>query len=91
MAKVIITMQINPASPDADLNSIREFCEKQITDFGAEVGKIEEKPMAFGLKAIIFHIISDEDKGDTEQVEKKIEEREDVASVQITETKRALG
>lgn len=91
MARVIVTLQVNAASPDANLEEIKEFCKKEVSAFGAEIGKIEEQPLAFGLKAMVLHIIFEEEKGGTEELEKKISEHKDVASVQVTKVTRALG
>ncbi len=91
MAKVIITLQIMPESPQTDLEAIRTQTEEAVKNFGGEVGKVEQEPVAFGLKALKIFFIMDEQKGSTEELEKKIADFQGVASVEITDVRRAVG
>jgi len=91
MAKVIITLKIMPSSPETDLKAIQTMAEKKIEEFGGEVGKVEEEPVAFGLKSLNLIFIMDESIGDTEVLEKQIAESEDINSVEVTDVRRALG
>lgn len=80
-----------PASPDIDLDEIKEKVEQEIKTFGGEVGKIEKEPVAFGLIALNMIFVSDESKGSTEQLEENISKLEGIASVEVTDVRRALG
>ncbi|MFC1801557.1 elongation factor 1-beta [Nanoarchaeota archaeon] len=92
MAEVIITMKIMPVSPEVDLSQLVEKVKSEITKFsGEEQFKIEEQPVAFGLKALQIMFVMDESKGDTESLEKTIDEMEEVNSVEITDVRRAVG
>ena len=92
MAKVVITMRVMPTSPEVDLNRLLEKVKTEITKFsGEEQFKVEEKPVAFGLKALEIIFVMDESKGDTEPLEKKIGEIEEVNSVEVTDVRRAVG
>ena len=91
MADVIITMKIMPESPDVDLDCIKEKADNEIKSFGGEIGKVEKEPIAFGLIALKLIFVSDESKGSTEQLEENVSKLEGVASVQITDVRRALG
>ena len=67
MAQVVITFTIMPTSPDVDFSVIERKAKKEIVAFVGETGfKIEQKPIAFGLKALIILFLMDEDKGSTE-------------------------
>lgn len=90
-AKVIVKMQVNAASPDADVEQIKEFCKKEIEAFDAKINNMEVKPLAFGLKAVVVDVVLDEEKGGTEELEKKLEKPENIASVQVIQVSRALG
>jgi len=90
MAQVIITLKIMPESPDSDLSKIQKEAERLIKDFKAEVGKVEEQPVAFGLRALLIYIISDEKNGDTEPLEKRISEIAGVNSVDVIDVRRAV-
>ena len=92
MAQVIITFTIMPTSPDVDLSVIEQQAKKEIVVFAGETGfKIEQKPIAFGLKALIVIFVMDEDKGSTEALEKKICALQGVSSCEVTDVRRAIG
>ncbi|NQV09001.1 elongation factor 1-beta [Candidatus Woesearchaeota archaeon] len=91
MAKVIITLRVMPESPESRLSEIKDGACKKITEFGGEVGKIEDSPVGFGLVAANIIFIMDEDKGSTEELEKDISNMGDVSSVEVTDVRRAIG
>lgn len=80
-----------PESPETDLPALTVDATKLIEEFGAEVGKVEEVPVAFGLKALMLTIIYNEDMGSTDSVEEKISALENVNSVDVTSVTRAMG
>ena len=91
MANVILSLKIMPKSPDEDLNKIEEEIKKEVSSFGAEVGKVETEPLAFGLNVLKIFIIMDEKKGDTEPLEDKIRSLKGVESVEVVDVRRAIG
>ena len=80
-----------PESPQVDLDTIKEKIDQEIQTFGGEVGKVEKEPVAFGLIALKMIFVADEAKGSTEQLEENISKMEEVASVEVTDVRRALG
>ena len=91
MADVVITLKIMPEGVDVDLNKIKEEATKKIADFGGEVGKSEEVPVAFGLKSLILFFVMDEKIGSTEKLEEDISDIPEVQSVEVTDVRRAIG
>lgn len=91
MAYVVITFKVMPESPDVDLDSLSQKIKKMLNDFGAEVGKVEIEEVAFGLKALKFICVMNEDLGSTESVEKDIEKLEGVSSIDVVDVRRAIG
>ncbi|MBW2966633.1 elongation factor 1-beta [Candidatus Woesearchaeota archaeon] len=92
MANVIITLKIMPESPEIDLKKISEEAKNKISDFaGPGEMKIEEQPVAFGLKALNITFVMDESKGSTEPLEESISEIKGVQSVEVTDVRRAIG
>jgi elongation factor 1-beta len=92
MANVIITLKIMPTSPEVDLAAVEDSTKKLIVEFAGEGEmKIEQEPVAFGLKAVKFTFVSDEERGSTEELETKISELENVNSVEVTDVRRAIG
>lgn len=92
MANVIITMKIMPESPDSDLDAIEAEAKKKIEGFAGEGDmKVEQEPVAFGLKALKILFVMDEAKGSTESLEKEVSGIAGVNSVEITDVRRAIG
>lgn len=91
MARVIVTIEIMPESPDTNLETLQKQAEPKITAFGGGVGKVVIEPVAFGLKVLKLFFIMDENKGSTEPLEKEISQIPGIASVTVTDVRRALG
>ena len=91
MADVIVELKVMPSSPETDLKALKDAAEKLIKEFGADLGKYEEQPIAFGLKAVMLTIVFDESKGGTDDLEEKIAGLEMVESCSVTRVSRALG
>jgi elongation factor 1-beta len=91
MADVIVELKVMPASVETDLVALKEEANKLIEEFGAKLGKDEEVPVAFGLKALMLTIIFNEDMGSTDDLEAKIAALDTVESCSVTAVSRALG
>ncbi len=91
MAKVIITLKVMPKSPDSDLKKIEQKVSHLVKEFGGEVGKVEEKPVAFGLKSLNIIFVMDESLGSTEELEKQALEIPEVSSVEVIDVRRSIG
>lgn len=92
MANVIVTLKIMPVSPEENLSYIEAEVKKKIIDFAGEGDmKVEQEPIAFGLKALKIIFVMDEAKGSTETLEDNISEVKGVQSVEVTDVRRAVG
>ena len=91
MARVIVTLKIMPEAVETDLSRIETEATKLITEFGGVVGKSEQEPVAFGIKALKLMFVMNEDIGSTESLEEDIRKIEDVASVDTIDVRRAVG
>ena len=91
MAKVIVTIKIMPESPDTNLKLLEEKAKKVISEFGAEFGKTDIEPIAFGLKAVKIMFIMDEDKGSPDALEQEVRELDGVNSAEISDVRRTIG
>jgi elongation factor 1-beta len=91
MADVIVELKVMPASVETDLGVLKKDANKLIEAFGAKLGKDEEVPVAFGLKALMLTIIFNEDKGSTDDLEAQIATLDSVESCNVTAVSRALG
>lgn len=92
MAKVVVTLKIMPESPEVDLAAIEKEAKAKIIDFSQnEEMKIEQEPIAFGLKALKITFLMDESKGSTETLEQDIKTISGVNSVEAVDVRRAIG
>lgn len=80
-----------PESVETDLKGIEENAKIFVSEYGGEVGKVEEKPVAFGLKALEMIFVSNEDIGSTDKLESNIASIPGVNSVEVTDVRRAIG
>ena len=90
MAIVALIIKIMPDSPEADLNKIKKDVEITMKAEGAQTISFEEKPIAFGLKAIYLKCSMPEEKG-TDIVEEKLAKLDHVSSVTIEDYRRTFG
>ena len=85
---VAVELKVMPETIDTDLEAIKQEIQKTLVD--AKNIKIEEKEIAFGLKALILHVAWPEDK-ETDDIENKINEIDGVSSATIEDIRRAFG
>lgn len=79
--------KLMPTSPDVNLDSIQETAKKIVTEFGGTNKEYAIEPVAFGIKAVIVFFFYPDDKN-AEEVEKKLAEIENVASVQLIDMRK---
>lgn len=91
MAQVVITLRIMQDSPEIDLKELEVKASAAIKRFNGEIGKVDIQPVAFGLKALDIYFVMDEAKGSTEVLENEIANFDGVASVEVTDVRRAIG
>lgn len=90
-ASVIITLRVMPVGVETDLkileNSVREKIRKFIDDEGI---RAEKKPIAFGLNAVEFMFVMDENKnlGELEEIIRALDHVENVETIDV---RRAVG
>jgi translation elongation factor aEF-1 beta len=82
MANVLVSMKIFPNDITVDLNQLRQQIEKSLPK-DSSVRKFAEEPIAFGLNALIAHILIPEDESDTlEKIEDAIRKIEGVSNIE---------
>ena len=91
MAQVVATIKVMPEGPDTDLEALQAEAEKQIKEFGADIGKAEVEPIAFGLKALNMTFVVDESLGSPDPLAERIAALDGVNSAETTDVRRALG
>ncbi|MCX8146845.1 MAG: elongation factor 1-beta [Candidatus Woesearchaeota archaeon] len=91
MAFVVVTLRIMPESVETDLKAIENEAEKLIKEFGGDPGRTNITPIAFGLKALDIFFVMPEEKGSTEELEKKVNKIKGVNSAEVIDVRRAVG
>lgn len=92
MGTAVVTVKVMPESPETDMEKIQADVEKIVKEFAGERDtKAEIEPMAFGLKALKFIFVMDEDLGSPDIVADKVNEVEGVQSAEISDVRRAVG
>ncbi len=88
MAKVMVSMKIYPTDIVSDMSQLQDRIRKTL-EGSATVYKFEEEPVAFGLVALIAHILMPEDvDGRMDEVEERLKSMEGVSEVQVLVSRR---
>jgi elongation factor 1-beta len=92
MADVIVKLRIMPSDPGVDLQKMQTAVEAKIKEFGASViHSVNQEPIAFGLKALVFVFLINEQKSDMEKLETNIKTISNVNSAEVIDVRRAIG
>lgn len=84
---VAIKLRITPDDVDADLDLIKEKLEEITSEYG-KVNQSEEKPLAFGLKALEALVLLDDSTGGMDEIQDKLKEFKDVSQVEVIDMDR---
>lgn len=88
MAKVLASMKIFPTGTDINFNQLKQKIEKSLPA-DSSVYKFAEEPVAFGLYALIAHILLPEEKsGGLEEIENVIQKIDGVSQIQMVMVRR---
>ncbi len=88
MAKIVVSYKIFPTDAEVDLEKLKETIKESLPS-GAEVYGYNIEPIAFGLNALIAHIILPEDQsGLLEQLEKSLEGISEISQIQTLMVRR---
>lgn len=89
MGEVAATIRIMPDSADRDLKQLQDSLTRALPQ-GAKIQGVQVKPIAFGLKALLFVVLVSDDVGGTEAVEQAFSKVEGVESVTVEEMSRVF-
>ena len=88
MAKVLVSLKIFPSDVNADREALKRKIKDSLPEF-ASIYKFEEEPIAFGLVAIIAHILVPEDKaGGIDEIEAAIKNIDEISNFQALTIRR---
>lgn len=84
---VVVRLKVMPEGVDTDLERIQEVIRAQAKG-NCEVHSVEEKPIAFGLKALEVNLLFNDSKGGVDGVVDAIGRIEGVGEVEVTDINR---
>lgn len=88
MAQIVATMKIFPSDINIDLNGLKESVKKALPE-DVSVYRFDEEPIAFGLVAIIAHIIMPEShSGEMDRVEESLRKIEGIGEIEVILVRR---
>jgi translation elongation factor aEF-1 beta len=88
LAKVLVSLKIFPSDVDVDRESLKRKIEETLPNY-ASVHQFEEEPIAFGLVAIIAHVLLPEDKtGGIDEVESNLKKIAEISNFQTLTVRR---
>lgn len=90
MGTVLVQIKIMPASPDTDLEAIKNKAYEIIEENKGTNTMFDEEPIAFGLKAVIASFDLEE-SNPLETIEEALKKIENVNSVEVIDMRRAFG
>ena len=88
MGQVVASIRILPSDAEVNLEKVKQAVESQLPS-GVRIHKFEEEPIAFGLKALIAHVVLPEtEEGKMEEVEEAVKKAEGVGEVEVLMVRR---
>ena len=81
MGEVAIIYKVMPDGPEINLEELKTKITSIVPE-NARLNKIEEKPIAFGLKSLEVQIILNDREGGAEEIEVALGKIENVQSVE---------
>ncbi len=88
MGKVMVSVKIFPSDIIVDMKGFQENIRKTL-EGKASIYKFDEEPVAFGLVAVVAHIVMPEDaEGRMDEVEQRLKSLNGISEVQVLVTRR---
>ena len=88
MTQVLTTIKIFPSDAGAEMTRLKDVVRKRL-QAKATIYKYEEEPVAFGLVALVAHVLTPEEiEGRMDEVEEILKATEGVSEVQVMVSRR---
>ena len=88
MANVLVSIKIFPSDIDTNLDSLRKEIVETIPKY-ASVYRFDEEPVAFGLTALIAHLLLPEDRsGGMDELESSLRRIEQISQFETLMVRR---
>jgi elongation factor 1-beta len=88
LAKVMVSIKIFPSDIVADMNGLKQTITKSL-EGKATIYKFDEEPVAFGLVALIVHILMPEEaSGIMDEIEGRLKSIDGISEVEVLVSRR---
>lgn len=88
MVQVLTTLKIFPSDAGIDMARLKDTVRKNL-EGKASIYKYEEEPVAFGLVALVAHVLTPEEaEGRMDEVEEILKTTDGVSEVQVMVSRR---
>ena len=89
MGRIVISVKMFPEDPALDLSTLKEKIKGALPSF-ASVYRFDEEPIAYGLVAIIAHVVFPEDKDNAmDNVEEILSKIPGISQIEVLMVRRA--
>ena len=85
MGDVVAVLKLMPAE-DVEFDKLKEAA----VAVAGKVDKVEEEPIAFGIKALKLTVVVPDSEGGTEKLEEKLNALPEVGDVQVVDLARLM-
>lgn len=87
ITRVVASIKLFPEDIISNINGIKEDIRKALPA-NSSIHKIDEEPIAFGLVALVVHVIMPEVAGELEKVEEAFHEIKGISTVETLLVRR---
>jgi elongation factor 1-beta len=88
LAKVMVSLKIFPSDIVADMSGLKQTITKSL-EGKATIYKFDEEPVAFGLVALIVHILMPEEaSGIMDEIEERLKSIDGISEVEVLVSRR---
>ncbi len=88
MVKVMVSLKIFPSDIVADMTGLKDTIKKSL-EGQATIYKFDEEPVAFGLVALVAHILMPEEaSGVMDEVERRLKSINGISEVEVLVSRR---
>ncbi len=88
MAKVMVSLKIFPSDIIADMTGLKDNVKRSL-EGKATIYKFDEEPVAFGLVALIAHILMpEESSGIMDEIERSLKSINGISEVEVLVSRR---
>jgi len=89
MGDVAAKVEVIPDGLEVDLEVLKSSCTAAVSKYG-ELAKTEEKPMAFGMKMLVFIVVLKDQSGGVEPMEEDLRKIEGVSRAETVDVRRLM-